>query len=120
MDSFFCPFDIYIKDTVEDELADAVIRLLDLAAAREINTVIVDGVRDRLAGIIKITKPTLSHLLYKYFLNAYPVGAEQQYLCVFVSQLYGVAKGLNIDLDWHIEQKIKYNKMREYLHGKKY
>lgn len=28
--------------------------------------------------------------------------------------------GLNIDIGWHIEQKLRYNKTREFKHGKKY
>jgi len=53
-------FEEYIKDTFEDEIADAFIRLLDLCGAR------------------------------------------------------------NINIDYFIEQKLKYNQTREYRHGKKY
>lgn len=53
-------FKDHIKDTFEDELADTVIRILDLCGAK------------------------------------------------------------GIDLEWHIEQKLKYNKTREKMHGKKY
>jgi len=49
-----------VKNTFEDELADTVIRILDLAYSR------------------------------------------------------------NIDLEWHIKQKMRYNSMREHMHGKKY
>lgn len=31
-----------------------------------------------------------------------------------------LAKYKNINLEWHIEQKMKYNSMREHKHGKKY
>lgn len=53
-------FEKYVKDSVNDEIADTIIRLLDLCG------------------------------------------------------------GLNIDIDWHIEQKLKYNKLREFRNGKKY
>ena len=53
-------FELYIKDSQEDEIADAIIRLLDYAG-------------------------------YK-----------------------------GIDLEWHIEQKLNYNKTRPYKHGKAY
>ena len=53
-------FEKHYKDTFEDEIADAVIRLLDLSA------------------------------------------------------------GLGIDLEKHINEKVKYNKLRERLHGKQY
>lgn len=35
-------------------------------------------------------------------------------------RLFDVAEGFGIDLEWHIEQKLKYNKLREHKHGKKY
>jgi len=53
-------FDARIKNTVEDEFADIIIRTLDLCGR------------------------------------------------------------MNIDIDWHVEQKMKYNSMREPMHGKKY
>lgn len=53
-------FEAYIKDSFGDEIADTIIRLLDLS------------------------------------------------------------EGLGIDIEWHIKEKIKYNKTREKLHGKKY
>lgn len=53
-------FEQHCKNTFEDELADAVIRILDLAYSR------------------------------------------------------------NIDLEWHIRQKMRYNEGRPHMHGKKY
>ena len=53
-------FEMYIKDTFEDEIADAFIRLFDLCGA------------------------------------------------------------MNIDIEYHINQKLVYNATREYRHGKKY
>lgn len=35
-------------------------------------------------------------------------------------RLFDMCEGLGIDLEWHIEQKLSYNKTRERLHGKKY
>ena len=37
-----------------------------------------------------------------------------------ITQLFCLADILGIDLMWHIEQKMKYNEMRENKHGKKY
>lgn len=53
-------FRVEVKNTFEDELADAVIRIMDMAYSR------------------------------------------------------------GMDLEWHIKTKMKYNSMREYMHGKKY
>ena len=53
-------FKLMIKDTVEDEVADGIIRLLDLSGA------------------------------------------------------------MNIDIDWHVKQKLLFNQTRPRMHGKKY
>lgn len=37
-----------------------------------------------------------------------------------VIRLFDMSAGLGIDLEWHIEQKMKYNATREKLHGKAY
>ena len=34
--------------------------------------------------------------------------------------IFGLAKHLDIDLIWHINQKMRYNELRENKHGKKY
>lgn len=58
--SFKEAFQLHVKDTFQDEIADAIIRLFDLAG------------------------------------------------------------GMGIDIGWHIKNKLRYNSMRERLHGKKY
>jgi NTP pyrophosphatase (non-canonical NTP hydrolase) len=35
-------------------------------------------------------------------------------------RLLDLAHSRNIDLEWHIKQKMRYNSMREHMHGKKY
>lgn len=37
-----------------------------------------------------------------------------------VIRIFDVTCGGEIDLEWHIAQKVKYNKMRPHKHGKKY
>lgn len=59
-EEFEAAFEALVKDTVEDELADAIIRILDLAGY------------------------------------------------------------LEIDIDWHVRNKMKYNSRWQHLHGKKY
>lgn len=59
-ENFKVHFEANIKNTFEDELADAIIRILDLCAYKK------------------------------------------------------------VDINWHIEQKMKYNKTRSFKHGKKY
>lgn len=35
-------------------------------------------------------------------------------------RLLDMSEGLNVDMNWHISAKMKYNKMRPYKHGKAY
>ena len=41
-------------------------------------------------------------------------------LAAIITSLYTVAQEIHIDLLWHIEQKMKYNKTRPRLNGKAY
>ena len=40
-------------------------------------------------------------------------------ITLFVQFMYAWAESLEIDLDWHIDAKMRYNAMREYRHGNK-
>lgn len=37
-----------------------------------------------------------------------------------VIRIFDLAHSRNIDLEWHIKQKMRYNATREHMHGKKY
>ncbi len=108
-------FEVYLKDSIQDELADAFIRLLDLAGARNLNmnranfTNIVSKKKTFTENIYAIIKDLTNN---KYSLE------EQVFYCL--SQISRLAEILDISLPWHVEQKMKYNKLREYKHGKKY
>ena len=115
-------FRAFVKDTVEDELADAVIRLLDLAGHRcisiePINEDIIEDMEESCKdetfteSIYSIsTLPTKYEGIYDFHLT----------LNGMITAIFGLAKHLGIDLFWHIEQKMKYNELREKMHGKKY
>lgn len=114
----------YIKGSVEEEMADVCIRLYDLAG--DIG--------------MKFSKNTLqaqSHISWtKELLQSQEFTKKAFHLCEILATcgefpLEGVicaaicyveqlAKDLNIELEWHIEQKMKYNETRPKLHGKKY
>lgn len=118
---FKTSFEELIKDTVEDELADTVIRLLDFAALFNIEVTISDKnirVRENLfmrkdfARIIF----DITAILIIYTDRCSPEKA----ICDTIAALFGFAKCLHIDLIWHIQQKMKYNELRPKMHGKKY
>lgn len=115
-------FEAYIKDTVEDELTDAVIRLLDLAGLRcisiePINEDIIEDMEE------SCKDETFTESIYS--ISTLPERNEGIYdihvtLNCMILSIFGLAKHLKIDLLWHIEQKMKYNELREKMHGKKY
>ena len=119
-------FCYYIKGTIEEELADAVIRLLDLAGLRnislesamqDINSECIDDSADSCASeTFTETIYAISTLPVRYDgLFDFPTTVNDMILSIF-----GLSKHLEIDLFWHIEKKMKYNQYREKMHGKKY
>ena len=114
----------HVKDTVEDELSDAVIRLLDLAGLRNID--IEDFTEEDIEDLSEsCNDETFTESIYA--ISILPKKTELEYnyklgkqLNYMLLAIFGLAKHLNIDLMWHIEQKMKYNELREKMHGKKY
>lgn len=108
-------FEKYIKDCVEDELADAVIRLLDLAGLRNLNL-------NRFALVNVVSKKkTFTENIYaivKDIMN-YKYSLEEQ-VNYAITQVFVLSDILDIDLLWHVNQKMRYNELRENKHGKKY
>lgn len=116
-------FNAFIKDTVEDELADAVIRLLDICGLRGIDvTVTEESIEDDSSSCRDETfTETIYQIATMYERQRITYDWRlDKILNNMLSAIFGLAKYLNIDLLWHIEQKMKYNKLREKMHGKKY
>ena len=118
-------FEKHIKGTVEEELADAVIRLLDLAGLRDINFKLSGEDTDSCIEDMEESCKDESFTESIYSISTYPVRFEELYdfsdvVNMMVMSIFGFAKHLDIDLLWHIEQKMKYNELREKKHGKKY
>lgn len=109
----------YLKytDCVEFELSDILIRCLDLAALRGISLQYVD---EFLAGGVNaITDPfpiVMYHLceeltLYKECLC--------EKLNVVIALIIAYCRQNGIDIDFFVEQKMRFNKFRDYKHGNK-
>ena len=115
-------FEAYLKDTVEDELADAVIRLLDLAGYRCIS---IEPISEDIIEDMEESCKDETFTESIYSISTLPMRYEGVYdihvtLNGMITAIIGLAKHLEIDLLWHIEQKMKYNELREKMHGKKY
>lgn len=48
------------------------------------------------------------------------LGAMEAFLPNIIQYVYDWADSMGIDLDWFVDQKIRYNSLRESLHNKKY
>lgn len=113
-------FERYIKDTVEDELADIVIRLLDFSGLRvfdlNLNISNIDtntGLRDKFR-IISFTE-------FCFTLCEEITHSPNRYECVkkTLTKIFQYAKVKDIDLSWFVGQKMIYNRSRPFKHGGK-
>ena len=105
-----------IKGSVGEELSDIVIRCLDYAGLKKIN---VEG-RIILSYTVTKNKSFIENMyaIVKDIVN-YKYSQEELINYAF-RQVLRVAEFYNIDLLWHIEQKMKYNESRPMLNGKLY
>lgn len=127
--TFILSFEAHIKDTVEDELADTAIRLLDIYGYIIVNNSetpdITERVMDNLlfardfvgapgeftdwafAIVRDISENTTAHATLLKVYNS---------LCTLLCMV----EYFDIDLERHVRLKMRYNATRPRLHGKKY
>ncbi len=106
-------FEKYIKDTVEDELADSVIRILDYCGT--INFTIDDSYADDevIEEFYRVFKDkTFTESIFDIVTSITRFEIQIAFL-----KILGLCKYHGIDIMWHIEQKMKYNELRPYKHG---
>ena len=118
-------FEMYIKDSLEDELADAVIRLLDYIGMKGLTVPIGYIEKKAINSVLDSTfrgkwtdLQTMAERLFVSCVanigNAIDIPQSTLFSIFCMAELY------EIDLIWFIEQKMKYNERREVLHGKAY
>ena len=124
MDGFDCEvaFEAYIKDTVEDEMADAAIRILDLAGTTG------DDIGEGFEDVCKRAKEADNFLEDEFYRRER--FTESIYMIVddiitagcdiAMFDLFLLADVMGFDLMEHIRLKMQYNRTRERLHGKRY
>lgn len=110
-------FEEYIKNSVEDELADVVIRCLDMAGLRGIDFGYVTSLSREKTGSITSRFPTYMYCLCSMLTNVKNDLDFRLNLCVYSVVCY--CKQKNIDIEFFIEQNMKYNKLRPFQHGNK-
>lgn len=108
-------FEYYLKDSVEDELSDACIRLLDLAGLRgyDLDSFDYEGSDTEDYSDMSFTEAMFRICAYvtDNFYRNEPF--------ILLNEIFAFCRDRNIDIFWHIKQKMKYNELRPYKHGDK-
>lgn len=110
-------------DSVEFELADAVIRLLDLAGSLDISLEdIYDFMKEPEYKDWDDALKEMSFTERMFFLTSILTndGDIAEVIKASIVVIFLNADLLYIDLLWHIDNKIRYNELRENKHGKRY
>lgn len=117
-------FNSTIKDSIEDELADAVIRLLDLAGLRGIeilqeNFDFYDNNVEEFSQVFGAT-PFATQVWHCIYLAIFSKFLLSDKISEGIAFLEAICNLLQIDIWLHVELKLKYNQTRPQKHGKEY
>lgn len=107
-----------IKGSVEEELADAAIRLLDLAGARGCN--LTSGERAARAVVVNTDSSFTENVFGIVCWIAEYDGKLAGLINSTIVQLQNLCGILGADLWQHVQIKMQYNTNRPYKHGKQY
>lgn len=118
-------FEDNVKDTMEDEIADTVIRICnylgslgyEMESAEPFNPKTAEAVQE----LMKRSTPPQNALDFMETICLYVYeNLPESHLERVVHMLFAFADVMNVHLMWHIEAKIRYNRLRGYKYGKKY
>ena len=116
-------YEQYIKNTVEDELADVVIRCLDLAGLHGWD---LQHTLDEMKGtsdmdVIIGDEAFVETAFYTCdeFFGCYSNSSAKKAVGGLLVSVAEYCNYKGIDLWWHVEQKMRYNELRPYKHGGK-
>ena len=114
--AFIDMFEYYIKDSVEDELSDACIRLLDLAGLRDLQLTYTNGF-----PIMKMSFTEYIYCMCSFITNPDKSNVEwlNNHISYSLGWIFSWCRAKQINIEWFIEQKMKYNELRPYKHGNK-
>ena len=116
----------HIKDTVEDEIADIVIRLLDFAGMKKYAPFIISSDLNFSNHVLQTFENCkLPGVLFSLIGSLYDASDANildeciGLVIVILSDCFGKMTGSDKDLWWFVEQKMKYNELRPKMNGKK-
>lgn len=120
-------FEMHIKDTVEDEFADAVVYLLSYVGMKGFKIhddyITEENIERTLNSTFRTDDwsdlKTFAERVYVTCVNNLTtMGTDLPEATIY--SIFAVAKLYGIDLMWFVREKMKYNDLREFLHGKAY
>lgn len=101
---FTAAFEHCIKNTIEDELADTVIRLLDLSGLREIGIT-----SDKFNKTFNGSFPENIYEILRSFVRPNGLGIK---ISVLIRDVEDLCNQMNIDLWMHVNLKLLYNQIK--------
>ena len=125
------PFEKFVKSTLEDELADVCIRIFDICGTFGIEPFIKEGEEMEEAFRDLYSSDSFCERMYELsclltndidFDNLDGDDDDSVVCCLgcALSFIYYLCKDMEIDLERHIELKMRYNELRPAKHGKRY
>lgn len=117
VEDFNSAFEAHIKNSIEDELSDIVIRSLDLAGLYDIGFDLAHELLDKGMQEVKETFPEVMYHTCTFVSSDEETLSDKLNYCVAL--VIGYCRQKDIDIEFFIEQKMKYNRLREYKHGNK-
>lgn len=125
---FMDSFEAHIKDSVEDEIADVVIRLFDFAGLKRYELSIAPTDHDVSINTLLVFEDLkLPGILFNV-IGALSGAIDEGITKECVGTVIGILSdcfdkmtgGSDCDLWWFVKQKMKYNETRAMLNGKRY
>lgn len=113
---FFNSYKENIKGSVEEELADACIRILDLAGLRNTD---LDDFDYEGSDTMEYSEMSFTEAMFHISRMATNKFYTGEFIALLLNEIFAFCRDWEIDIFWHIEQKMKYNELRPYKHGNK-
>ena len=110
-------YEMYIKGSVEEELADIIIRMLDYCGMKEIG--FDDGIEynDCTFNHFDFLNKSFPEVMLGFCKRAAASFSDMGFLLRIV---FYYCESLCIDILWFVEMKMRYNETRKRMHGRRY